>query len=444
MKLANRKKLLNNIGWSVVFKIVSMFASIAQIPFYLIYFDENSDLAFWFVILSVFNIIIYIDFGISSGIKNHLTYHIQNNDFISFNKTVGNAVFSSFATGLVLTGILFSLISIRPDLILSFFEHTELKDYEIIHAFSALIAAAGITFILRIVVPILHALQRTAISTLLPLCTQFAMLSYLFFGINFIHSEKIVDLAFAYCIFAVGPYIIVVVCLLFVHIKMGYSFNGMKNINLGDIKLTLLSGFKFFTIQLCVIFLINSNELIIYRLVGDEQVINYQVHYRFYSIFIVGFSTISIPLWSAISLAHISGEKSDINNLFRIACKVLFVFALIIAISSVFFQKLSSMVFDINLISEPLLPTYLFGLFSFIYCGISVTTAFLNGMNQINYQVLLFIIAVIFKLIYVLLLLSDSADFSGVLLSTIIPLLFLLVFFIIKILSIARPILSGQ
>lgn len=433
MRKIKIKMLINNIGWSLVFKATGMFCAIAQLPLYVEFFDNKSDLALWFVILSIFNIIIYSDLGISSGLKNFLVMHLENKDLQAFNKKLGSALFSSLIIGVCATGLLLTSVHLSPEVIIHYFNLSSQNDGQIIPTVSAVIIAAGILFPLRIALPILHSIQKTAAAALIPLCTQLAMLFYLLFDFKLIGGEGLLDLALMYSAFTILPYLFALCALVFFGLRASYSPVGLFRFNFSDIKIVVSYGFKFFIIQLCIISLVNTNEMIIFRLEGDEQVVDYQFHYRLYSIFIVGFSTVSIPLWSAISVAHFGGAKSEISRFLLGAILIFPILAFIVFAFSFYYPQLSILFYSQGTDNHSQLSAYLFGLFAFLYCALNIATAFLNGLNEINLQVFSFLLSVVLKIGYLLFFYSSIGGFGGVLISTILPFVILLIVFIVKI-----------
>jgi O-antigen/teichoic acid export membrane protein len=438
MKIFKLSMLAQNIGASLVVKAASMIAGIAQIPYYLNYFRDDSTLAFWFVIISIYNILLYTDFGIGSGCKNDLVEFHENELRQNFYKTIGNAICSSSIIALILIAPLLLLLYCDSNIILQYVGSESINKDDAIQVFAIIAITAGLIFPLRIVVSVLHSLQYTAISTLIPLFTQLGMLCYLMVGNHGADSDRLLDLTSAYSILAVAPYFVAAIALI---ASAGHKseINSILRVSIAGIIKTFRQGINFFMIQVCILLLINSNELIIFQIINADQVINYQIHYRFFSIFIVGFSVITVPLWSAISKSHIVGSFAEINALYRKCIVILLMLLILIIAASIFFGEIFKIFVGYDFAESISSATYLFGLFTLIYCAIQLFCAFLNGIGEINYQVAWFTIAVLLKFAFLYFYQFKDDNLNGVMLSTIIPLAILLIALIAKIKNKLQP-----
>src|SRR5690606_23718319 len=76
-------------------------------------------------------------------------------------------------------------------------------------------------------------------------------------------------------------------------------------------------GSKFFIIQIGVIILLSTDNIIITQLFGPAEVTPFNIAFRLFSVVTMCFGIIVGPLWSAYTEAYVKGEMDWIRNIIK-------------------------------------------------------------------------------------------------------------------------------
>jgi O-antigen/teichoic acid export membrane protein len=144
-------------------------------------------------------------------------------------------------------------------------------------------------------------------------------------------------------------------------------------------------GMKFFIIQLSGIILFSTDNIIISQLFGPEQVVPFNIAFKYLSISNMALSMILAPYWSSITEAYINGDfewiKKSMNNLIIISLgSILIIFLMVIA---------SPIVYKIWIgdnIDIPLSLTFYMALFFSLTILYAPYTYFINGTGKVKLQ----------------------------------------------------------
>lgn len=156
-------------------------------------------------------------------------------------------------------------------------------------------------------------------------------------------------------------------------------------------------GIKFFIIQISLLFIYSANNLLISQFVNPAEVTNYQISYTLFSYFIVVFSIINTPLWSAYTEAWKLERTEWINNTIK-RTAIIYFLLLIMGIIVLFFSPLVFRLWIGNNIRIPFIITVFVFIMIFTNMWISVFDSFINGIGKIKLQMILSIIAAIINI----------------------------------------------
>jgi O-antigen/teichoic acid export membrane protein len=73
-------------------------------------------------------------------------------------------------------------------------------------------------------------------------------------------------------------------------------------------------GWKYFVIQIAIIVVFSSNNLIISKLLGSSEVTHFNILMQLFSTALIVFSLITTPYWSAFTEANISKDNQWIKS----------------------------------------------------------------------------------------------------------------------------------
>lgn len=413
------KLLLQNISVSLALKVASILIGILAIPAYLNYFEDQSLLGVWFALLALFNWLLFFDLGLGNGLKNELIHNLADNNFVK----AKDLILSSYVV-LVLLSTLIISIAFLYYLYLPFSSINQNSIATGIYNFNyVVLVTAFIVFIqfpLRLVVSILLAMQKSALANFLPFLSQLLVLLFLitFDPNDDINNFLILTVVYGMCICV--PLLLAT----FYVFKITYSWwGGSLSVKFNDAILLLITGSKFFWIQVCLLLVNGSNEFIILKFNDADDVVQYQIYFKVFSVFLIAFSTLTVPLWSAIGQAKALKNSQRILKIDKIMRYIL--------ISSMFLMPL--MCFILPYIFEFWLgkgvlkhdnnTSLIFSLYVFVMMGINYSACVANGFNKLSIQLKFLSLAVVLKFFIIYFFPNLLTAWTDVVILTILSLL---------------------
>lgn len=159
----------------------------------------------------------------------------------------------------------------------------------------------------------------------------------------------------------------------------------------GLVKGTLSHSLSFFIIQLSILVLMSTDNLIIIHLFSPEQVTVYSICYKFFTLFTIGWTTLIMPYWSAFGDAYHKNNfdwiRSTIRRLFRLW--LLLNLALIITL---FFVNDIYRLWVGESINVPFSLSVLNAVFISLFSLANIYIYFINGIGKIRFQLITSII----------------------------------------------------
>jgi O-antigen/teichoic acid export membrane protein len=153
----------------------------------------------------------------------------------------------------------------------------------------------------------------------------------------------------------------------------------------GLMKGTLSHSMSFFIIQLSILVLMSTDNLIIIHIFSPEQVTVYSICYKFFTLFTIGWTTLIMPYWSAFGDAYHKQNfdwiRKTIRRLFRLW--LLLNAALLITL---FFVNDIYRLWVGETIHVPLSLSILNALFISLFSLANIYIYFINGIGKIRFQ----------------------------------------------------------
>lgn len=398
-----------NLLFSLFLKFFSMMVSFASIPLYISYFDNDDILGLWFTILAILNWIMYFDLGIGNGLKNELIKLISGGDFFGAK--------TAYVQALKFIALIASAFTLLAFLVLALlYSLTSLELYGISKgkfylSLALLLLSVAIQLPLKLGIAGLLSFQKSAISNLPIFITPMLVMFFLMLYETPDESSRFFKLSVVYCFALVLPLALTVI----------YFFSILnKKIQCSVIKKTIQPsyvgfrdnvikpGFNFFYVQILLLLVVGSNEVLILNLLDGEQVVDYQVFYRLYSIGLVFFTTICIPLWGYLRKSFLEnnvGETIMYTRYLALSCFL----ALLIIFSFTAFDKI---IFEIWIDEKSFNYSKSDSFYMSIYITtlvlVNMTAVFTNSFSELRFQAMGLLIAFLLKL-----LLCFTLDLSG-------------------------------
>lgn len=394
-------ELIHNIIGTFLIKGSSLFISLLTMPAYMKYFSDQKVLGVWFTILSILQWVLMFDLGVGNGLRNKLVSAIVNKDKVEIKKYISSSyiIISIISFFVIIAGTIL-LITLNWNKLLNV--STLVVSSDVLKTV-ILIVFIGIVFqfILNLILSILYAMQKTALSNMILLISSLLVLAYVLFFKTGDTQTDLILLAIINIISINIPLIIATIVIFSTKLKEEKPSIKYydKNIAYSILKL----GGNFFGIQIALLFINSTNEFLIMRLYGPIFVVDYQVYYKLFYLVVTLFSLITNPLWSAITKAYANKQHDWIINV----NKILKIIVLIITIGNLFLLFISQDI--INLwINNNFEINYIYGFFFVLYSSIIIyntaSSCIANGIGQLQCQVICNTLAAIIKIPAVILL----------------------------------------
>jgi O-antigen/teichoic acid export membrane protein len=184
------------------------------------------------------------------------------------------------------------------------------------------------------------------------------------------------------------PFLISVISSLFLFNTMFKNVKpSFEKVNFKQSRGILSLGWQFFVLQIVVVIIFQTDNIIIAQFFEPKEVTNFNVAYKYYSILAIVFSIVLTPYWTAFNEAYFKNEiswiKSSIQKLIKIFLSSILVSGLMIAVSASFFRIWVGDEVKISIGLSVWLCLYIA-----IMNWNSIFSNFLNGIGKIRLQMI--------------------------------------------------------
>lgn len=383
-----------NILFSLFLKIIGMIVMFTLIPLSINYLGDIN-YGIWITISTLIAWTGMFDFGLAHGLRNRLTETLAKKDDIKGRYLVSSSYFFIFLIAIFLL-ILFlpilSSINWQNILNLSITYNTDILSMTILLIFILFI----IQFILKPITAILQAHQLPAIAQAMGTLSGVIIVIIIF--ILSTYTSPYSNL-FLYALIVAGvPIIVSILTTIYLFHKNFHTLRpSFKFIKFKYIKSIGGLGLSFFMIQLSLLFVYSSDNLIISYLFGPQEVTTYNVVFRYFSILTIFFGVIMTPFWSAITDAYSKNEmpwiEKNIKILFFILLIGIFIDLILLFGSSWVFKQWISEDFIVSTQLVTLMALYV------ICMGwLNIFSYFSNGIGKIRVQMIAYMIVAILNI----------------------------------------------
>jgi O-antigen/teichoic acid export membrane protein len=231
-------------------------------------------------------------------------------------------------------------------------------------------------------------------------------------------KESLYNIAF---VFSVIPLLVFgVVNLYYFKTKFKNFAPSFKYYDKEVLKDVLSVGVKFFIIQVSVLVLYQTSNLLICRYFSPDLVTPYNIAFRYFGIVTMGFSIIALPYWSAYTEAYIKQDYEWIKKTMRQTFKIWLLFAAGAILMLIFSEQAYYL-----WVGDKVKIDFKISLFMMIYVLLisfgSIFMMFLNGIGNIKLQMAINIIGmIVFIPLSYYLSVTLNLGIIGIIISTII------------------------
>ena len=411
----NREKILiKQFSSSFILKILAMGLSYISIPLFLKYLGDK-DYGIW---MTIFSIVSWINtLGIGNGLKNKLTESYAKKNY----KEVKEYIITGYIS-LVFLALIFWIIGCVGIYFFNFSQGLNIGYYSENYLkllFFITYSLTLINFIVKIYNVLYLSVHNSYTSNLCTLLFQILFILILII-LNKINKISLLSIVFIY------PGFTLILGVIFTVI----FFKKYKNIRpkLEDfrkekIKMINGLGLYFFLIQISLLILMTTDNMIIMRYLGAEEVATYDIISKLFQAILVIESLISAPMWPLFIDAYVKNDKNWIIKIY-IKLNLLFLVA-ILGVTIVVY--IAPLLIKIWIGKDLVFPKYLIlflGIFTINRIWGDIYCIFTNATNKIKLQMWLLILGAVINIpLSIFFIKKFSFGSSGVILATNISLL---------------------
>lgn len=373
------QNIKKNILFSVLIKGGSIVISFLLVPLTLGYLGAV-DYGIWLTLSSVVAWFGFFDIGLGNGLRNKFAEALALG-----NKELARSYVSTTYFGLtVIFGILWLIF-----IVVSFFvdwnaifnappDQSQNLHILIVYVFSLFL----IRFVLKLLSVIITADQRPAISnTFDPLSNVISLIVIYFLTITTKGSLMYLGMAVT-----ASPVVVLGVASVYFFGRDYREYRpSVSYVRMSQLKELTGLGFRFFIIQIAVLVIFSTDNMIIAQVLGPEHVTPYNIAFKYFNSVTMAFAIIMTPLWSAYTQAYTKNDIPWIRNITRKLTRfwllILATVILMIAVSGPFYS-----IWVGDQIKIPFLITLFMGVFILISTWNNVYVYFINGTGKIRLQ----------------------------------------------------------
>lgn len=401
-KSKDNRTLATNIVSTFGIKGVALIISLLSTPAYARYFANDTPegivVGVWFTLISVFSWILNFDFGIGNGLRNKLV-----KAFVRKDKQNQKELISS---GYIILGLISLIVLVGGCIAIPFLNWNKLlnisSDFLNSQAliFSVLIVFSGIIlqFFLKLITSILYALQKTALASLLTLTSSITLLLYLLIARGRIADNNTAMIALSVAqIVTVNLPLLIATIVVFAFVLKDVRPN-RKFYRKDCAKEVTSLGMEFFAIQICLLVISSTNEILITRLYAPNYVTEYTYYNKWFHMVSMLFTLLVQPMWSSVSKSYEQKDYRRIKKIFQIFN----VLAGLFVAGSILLSLILQPIMDIWLKEHSIKVEFLTCLSFVLMIGASLfstsATCIANGTNKLKCQIICCSIGALLKI----------------------------------------------
>jgi len=371
-----------NIMISLTINAISMFIMFAMVSLSIDYLGKEA-YGLWILLAGIQVWTNLFDFGLTNGLRNKLSESLASKEDTtriqkSMVSTTYAIMFNIAAISFVVIEIVIYLINWKDLFHIDFLNNQEIQILLLIIFFTF-----SINLFLKPINAILNAMQWSSIGSLFSLTGSIFSLVFLLVLLNIEVENRLLTYVL---ILSFTPVAVFMFASLFLFNSKLKKFKPtLKDIDfkLGK-KMTSL-GYSFFVIQLAGLIIAQTDNLLIAILFGTEEVADYNIVFRYFSIFIISTSILLTPFWSGFTEAYV---KKDFLWIKKVVNKLLLLFSFLIIIVNLFIIY-SDNVYKLWINENITIPHSLsiaMGVYVIVYSFSNIFIYFVNGISAIRLQ----------------------------------------------------------
>ena len=379
-----RKAQLNTV-LGLLIKGGGMLISLLLVPLSIDYLSKET-YGTWLTISSIVTMLTFLDIGVGNGLRNKFSEAVANQDTMLARAYVSTS-YAIFSFIQFLFVVLF-LIVVRY-LPLQRIFNTQIDAGYLQTIVLLTVIAMSVKLVLDILSYILFALQESSRVGLMTFISNALILIGTYILAHFASS----NLVYLAALTVLSPILVLLISSLILYNNGLKIYRpSLRLINWKYTKSLLSLGYKFFVIQMAVIILFYSDNLIITHLFGPSEVTPYNVAFRYFNAVTTVFTIIIAPYWSAFTEASIKKDTDWIKHTYNSLQKMWLLF-LVLVLLMLFIAGPVYTLWIGDRVKVPTALNYAMGLSVLIICWNNITVTIINGLGKVKLQLICSVLA---------------------------------------------------
>lgn len=412
---ARTNQAKKNIFVSFGIKGANIITGLLMVPMVLHYIDQER-YGIWITISSIIAWFGFFDIGLGNGLRNRFAEAVAKND----EKLARTFVSTAYVVIAIFSALIFLVfMGINPfinwNTILNVKDINLQYNQELRMLVIIIFSTFSFTFVLRLITIVLTANHEPAKASVFDFLGSLGNLIIVFI-LTKTTDGSLVILALALSISS----ILVLLASSIWYFNTSYKkySPSFEFVDFTKLRPLFGLGVKFFILQMAVILLYQTNNIIIAQLFGPVEVTPYSITYRYFNYVLMLFSIVLSPLWSAFTEAWVKNDIVWVKNVVKklktlwIAFAILGAFMLIVSVP--FFK-----IWIGSAVSIPFTLSALVYVYIMINLWGNIYSTFMNGVNQVKIQMYFGIGAAILN-VPLAVYLGKSIGIEGIILANIL------------------------
>lgn len=373
--------LKKNILFSFILRGFSFVSNFLLVPITIDYLNAEK-YGIWLTLSSIIGWFGLFDVGLGHGLRNKLAEALALKDY-NLGRIYVSSAFAILSLITLFVLVIFLIFNTFLDWSSLLNAPQEMsKEINIVVFFVFIFFC--IQFVLRLIGTILTANQKPVINDLLNILAN--ILSLLIIYLLSVFTKD--SLLYVAITFSSAPVVIFLISyFVFFYNKYSYLRPSLKFVDFSYFKDLIGLGIQFFIIQIAVLIIYSTSNIIILKNLGAEQVTVYNIAFKYFSIVSMGFIIIVTPLWSAFTEAYIKHDhnwiKSTIKKMNQIWVISIFLTIIMIFVADYFYKFWIG-----DKIKIPAMLNWTSALYVIIFNYGSIYMMFINGIGKLRIQLI--------------------------------------------------------
>lgn len=372
------QKLQVNILGGFLIKGGNVFITLILVRLLVQYLGKES-YGVWVTVSSLATFATFLDMGLGNGLRNKLA-EAHSKQQVELGRSYVSTSYVVFSIIQIVVLGLLTLLAYSLDWQRIF--NTTLPTVQLQTIVFLTFAGFCVKLVVDIINYVLLAVQESALAGSIQSVTGIVTLALVWF----LHIQYGISLTTVTIVSITVPVVVSIIYSIVIfkgHLKI-YQPN-VRSVSFQHLNALVSLGSRFFLIQLAVVIIFYTDNLLITYLFGPQEVTVYNIAYRYFNVVNTLFFIVVSPFWSAITEAQIKADfewvRASYRNLQR--CWLAVVLAVVLLIS------VASPVYQLWIDEDVRVPFQLnlcMGVFVLISCWNNVIASILNGYGKIRLQ----------------------------------------------------------